>query len=408
MIDVHGKKVGILTDVIVSADAPYPIVKALTVRTPDKHTLNVPWTQVEDLGKQIPLKVGRDEVQPYNVQERELHLVGDVLDGQVIDVMGKRMRRVNDVQLSTTDDAYRLIGIDIGVRGALRRFGMEAIADRTRVRRLAGNYISWGDVDTPHSGPAAVQLKVPKHKIDTFHAADIADILEQLSVNDALYLINALSEEYAADILKETSPERQVSLIEGMKTERVVAILDEMSPDDAADLLGDLPTDRADAILGQMAPHESENIRSLLEYPKDSAGGIMTNEFIAVHAELTAQQATEEIRSVAAGVETLYYLYITTTAGTLVGAISLRDLLLARPDETLAAFMHTDLVTVNEKDGQRDVAKKMAKYNLLALPVVDDEKTLKGIVTVDDALDIVLPTAWKKRVSRKHVRNQTR
>ena len=185
-------------------------------------------------------------------------------------------------------------------------------------------------------------------------------------------------------------------------------IITGMADDDAVDLLGDLPMDRAKAILDQMKPDESKNIRSLLEYPKDSAGGIMTTEFVAVHAELTAQQATEEIRPTAAGVETIYYIYITTTEGTLVGAISLRELLLARPEEKLAAFMHTDLVTVNEKEGQRDVAKKVAKYNLLALPVVDDEKTLKGIVTVDDALDMVLPTVWKKRVSRKHVKNQTR
>jgi CBS domain-containing protein/sporulation protein YlmC with PRC-barrel domain len=398
VIDVHGNKVGTLVDVIVSADMPYPIVKALTVRTPHKHTLNVSWAQVEGLGSQILLKVGRDEIRPYDAQERELHLVGGVLDREVIDVKGKRMRRVNDLQLSTTDDACRLIGVNIGIRGILRRFGMEEIANRTRVR-FEGNYISWDDVDVLHSGPAAVQLKVPKHKIDTFHAADIADILEQLSVNDGLYLINALSEEDAADTLKEMSPERQVALIEGMKTERMVEILEEMSPDDAVDLLGDLPTDRSEAILDQMTPDESKNIRSLLEYPKDSAGGIMTNEFIAVSGDLTVQQATEEIRSVAAGVETIYYLYITTTEGALVGAISLRELLLARPEEKLAAFMHTDLVTVNEKDAQHDVAKKMAKYNLLALPVVDDEKKLKGVVTIDDALDVVLSTAWKKRVS---------
>ena len=404
--DAHGNKVGRLVDVIVSTDTPHPIVMALTVRIPHKHTINVPWTQVGGLGKKITLKVGRDEVQPYDVQERDVHLVSDVLDGQVIDVNGKMMRRVNDVQLSTVHDACRLIGVNVGVRGVLRRFGMEAIANRTRVR-IERNYISWDVVDVPHSGLAVVKLKVPKHQIDTFHAADVADIIEELNETDALYLINALSEEDAADILKETSPERQVSLIEGMKTERVVAILGEMSPDDTADVLGDLPTDRAKAILDQMAPDESENIRSLLNYPKDSAGGIMTNEFIAVSADLTVQQATEEIRSGAADVETVYYLYMTTTEGALVGAVSLRELLLARPEEKLVAFMHTDLVSVNEKDGQRDVAKKMAKYNLLALPVVDDKNVLKGIVTVDDALDVVLPAAWKKRVSRKRVKNQT-
>lgn len=399
VIDIHGEKVGKLVDVIVSADMPYPKVKALTVRTFDKRTLNVPWTQVEGLGRQIPLKVGRDEIRPYDVQEHEVHLVGDILDKQIIDVQGKKLRRVNDLQLSTTNGAYRLIGVDIGVRGLLRRLGLEKIADRSRIR-VEGNYINWDAVDTLHSGPLALQLKLPKHKIDKFHPADIADILDQLSVNDGLNLINALDEEAAADTLEETSPERQVSLIEGMDAERAADILEEMSPDDAADLLGDLPADRAETILELMEPDESEEVRELLEYPEDTAGGIMTNEFIAVSAGLTAQQAIEEIRTAAEDVETVYYIYIIATDETLAGVISLRDLLLARPEEQLAAFMHTDLITVHVRDDQRDVAKKIAKYNLLALPVVDDERKLKGIVTVDDAIDIVLPTAWKKRVPK--------
>jgi len=399
VIDIHGKKVGKLADVIVSADAPYPKVKALAVRTSDKRTLTVPWTQVEGLGRQITLKVGLNEIQAYEVQEHEVHLVEDVLDRQVIDVRGKKLRRVNDLQLSTTNGSYRLIGVDIGVRGLLRRLGLEKVADRTRIR-FEGNYIGWDDVDTIHSGPSALQLKVPKHKITKFHPADIADILDQLSVNDGLQLINSLDEEAAADTLEETSPERQVSLIEGMETKRAVEILEEMSPDDAADLLGDLPGDRAEAILNLMEPDESEDIRELLEYPEDSAGGIMTNEFVAAHADLTALQAIEEIRTAAADVETIYYIYVIANDETLVGVISLRNLLLARPEEKLSAFMHTDIITVNATDDQRDVAKKIAKYNLLALPVVDEEKKLKGIVTVDDAIDIVLPTAWKKRVPK--------
>ncbi len=399
VIDVHGERVGKLADVIVSAETPYPTVRALTVRTSDKRTLNVPWTQVEGLGRQIPLKVSRDEIRPYEAKEHEVHLVGDVLDKQIIDVQGKKLRRVNDLQLSTTNGVYRLIGVDIGLRGLLRRLGLERIADTPRMR-IEGSYIGWDAVDVVHSGPSAVQLKVPKHKIDKIHPADIAEILDQLSVNEGLNLINALDEEAAADTLEETSPERQVSLIEGMNAERAADILEEMSPDDAADLIADLPVDRAEVILDLMEPDESEDIRALLEYPEDSAGGIMTNEFIAVHADLTAQQAIEEIRTTAAEVETVYYIYIIAKDETLVGVISLRDLLLARPEEKLAAFMHTDLITVNVRDDQRDVAKKVAKYNLLALPVVDDEKKLKGIVTVDDAIDIVLPTAWKKRVPK--------
>jgi magnesium transporter len=185
-----------------------------------------------------------------------------------------------------------------------------------------------------------------------------------------------------------------------MNTERAADILEEMSPDDAADLLGDLPVDRAEAILELMKPDESEDIRELLEYPEDSAGGLMTNEFIAVNQKRIAEEAIEEVRNAAKSVESVYDVYATSDDDTLVGVISLRDLLLAQPRQQLSEFMHRDLITTHLTDDQRDVAKKIAKYNLLALPVVDDETKLKGIVTVDDAIDIVLPTAWKKRVPK--------
>ena len=398
VIDIHRKKVGKLTDVIVSAEMPYPKVRALTVRTSDKHTLNVPWTQVEGLGRQIPLKVGRDEIEPYDVQENDVHLVEDVLDRQVVDVHRKKMRRVNDLQLSATNGSYQLIAVDIGVRGLLRRLGLEKVADRVRIRFR--DYISWDAVDTIHSGPLAMQLKVPKYKIAKFHPADIAGIIDQISVNEGLNIIYSLSVEAAAETLEETSPKRQVSLIEGMETERATKILEKMSPDDAADLLRDLPADRAEALLDLMEPDESEDIRKLLKYPEDKAGGIMTNEFVAVHADFTAQQAIEEIRNAAADVEHIYSIYVIAKDGTLMGVISLRNLLLARPEDKLSVFMHSDIITAQVTDNPRDVAQKIAKYNLLALPVVDEEKKLKGIVTVDDVLDIVLPTAWKKRVPK--------
>jgi Mg/Co/Ni transporter MgtE len=173
-----------------------------------------------------------------------------------------------------------------------------------------------------------------------------------------------------------------------------------MSPDDAADLLGDLPTDRAEAILKLMEPDESEDIKELLEYPEDTAGGIMTNEFIAVNKEQTAQQALDEVRKAAKSVEGIYYIYVTSDSDDLVGVASLREILVAPADKRLSALMHTHIITADVREDQHEVARKIAKYNLLALPVVEKESKLKGIVTVDDAIDIVLPTAWKKKVPK--------
>jgi CBS domain-containing protein len=385
--------------VVVSTDKPYPKVKALGVHSPDKRDIDIPWEQVAALGRPIKLKVEGQYVKAYDAKEHEVHLVADVLDRQVVDVDDKKLRRVNDLQLAPANGSYRLIGVDIGVTGLLRRLGLEKVAGSRRLR-LQENYIAWNDIDTIHSGPLSVKLKVPKYNLVKLHPADIADIVDQLSINESIALLNTLDEESAADALEETSQERQLSVIEGIDTGRAADILDEMSPDDAADLLGDLPVERAEEILELMEPEESEDVRELLGYPEDTAGGIMTTEFVAVNEESTAQQAIDEIRKVAKDVETIYYIYVISNGDNLVGVISLREVLLAPPEQKLSGFMHKHIITADVMEDQRDIAQKIAKYNLLALPVVDGEKKLKGIVTVDDAMDIILPRAWKKRIPK--------
>jgi len=399
VVDATGTMVGKLTDVIVSADKPYPKVKALGVHNSDKRNIDIPWEQVAALGRPIKLKVEGQHVKAYVAEEHEVHLVADVLDRQVVDVDDKKLRRVNDLQLAPANGSYRLIGVDIGVMGLLRRLGLEKVAERIRIRPQE-NYIAWNDIDTIHSGPLSVKLKVPKYNLIKLHPADIAEIMDQLSVNESIALLNALDEESAADTLEETSQERQLSVIEGIGAGRAADILEEMSPDDAADLLGDLPVERAEEILELMEPEESEDVRKLLGYPEDTAGGIMTTEFVAVNEESTAQQAIDEIRKVAKDVETIYYIYVTSKGDNLVGVTSLREVLLAPPEQKLSEFMHKHLITADVMEDQHDVAQKIAKYNLLALPVVEGEKKLKGVVTVDDAMDIILPRAWKKRIPK--------
>ncbi|MGZ4882140.1 MAG: magnesium transporter MgtE N-terminal domain-containing protein [Halobacteriota archaeon] len=399
VVDNSGKTVGKLIDVIVSADRLYPKVKALSVSTAKGKTVAIPSEQIERLEDGMRLKVAADDVAPYEKEEHEVLLAADVLDRQVVDVEGKKLRRVNDLKLAPTNGSYRLIGVDIGATGLLRRLGIERMAERVGIHPEE-NYIAWTDVDSIRSDPMSVKLTVPKYNITQLHPADIAEIVDQLNLQEGLTLINSLDEEAAADTLEETSEERQVSLIEGMDAERAADILEEMSPDDAADLLGDLPADRAEAILELMEPDESEDIKELLEYPEDTAGGIMTNEFIAVNKEQTVEEALGEVRKAAKSVESIYYIYVTSNGNDLVGVTSLREILTAPAETKLDTLMHIDLITADVREDQHEVARKIAKYNLLALPVVENETTLKGIVTVDDAIDIVLPTAWKKKVPK--------
>ena len=213
-------------------------------------------------------------------------------------------------------------------------------------------------------------------------------------------LLESLDIKTVADTLEEVEPDFQASLVESMPDERVADVLEEMAPDEAADLLAELPEERSEDILNLMEAEDAQDVRKLLTYPEDSAGGIMTTEFLTVSPTLTAEEAIAVVRETAHEAETIFYVYVTDDGGHLVGVLSLKDLVLAQPKTPVAEFMHHRVISASPLESQEDVAQDIAKYNLLAIPVVDDERRLHGIVTADDALDKIIPTAWKKRLPR--------
>jgi len=399
VIDLDGIKIGKFKDFIVSVKRSYPIVEAVIISTSRKKTINVPWENIENINKEIKLNVKFKDIKEYQFKKMDIKLVDEVMDKQVVDVEGKKIRRINDIRLSATNGYYRLIGVDISVKGILRRLGIEKIATGLKIN-LPEDYIAWKDVDIVESDVTKLKLKVPAYNLKKLHPADIAEIVDQLNVNDSITILNSLDEEIAADAIEEISPERQVFLMEEMDSDRAAEILDEMSPDDAADLIGDLSDDKAQELLDLMDPEESKDVKHLLEYPEDTAGGVMTTEFAVVPEEFTANQTINKLRKVAGDIESIYYIYVTSKSKNLIGVFSLRELLLANPEQKVTEFMHKDIIAVDVMEDQHEVAKKIAKYNLIAVPVVKNENKIKGVVTVDDAIDIVLPTAWKKRVPR--------
>ena len=399
VINPEGKRLGRIKDVIVSSEGPYPIIKALSIEMSSKDQLTIPWKYVDKMERQLKLKTDLDGINEYKITRSDIRLVEDVLDMQVVDIEDKKLRRVNDLKLSATNGYYHVIGVDIGIHGIMRRLGFERIVKTLGVR-TEEDIIAWNDIDTLRSDYSKVKLKVPKQNLKKLHPADIAEIVDQLGLSESITILNSLDDESAADTLEEVSPERQVSLLEEMDSKRAADLLDEMSPDDAADLLGDLPDEKAEELLTLMKPEESKDLRKLLEYPENTAGGIMTTEFASVQEDMTIQGVLNFLREVGSDVETIYYIYVKSKSGDLVGVMTLRELLLADPTKKISEFMITDVINADVMEDQYEVAKKIAKYNLLALPVVENEKKIRGIITVDDAIDIVLPTAWKKKVPR--------
>lgn len=402
--DVNGERIGPLQDVIACAQGgmPHPQVVAIVVKRAGK-PLIISFADVAVLiAPAIPLKKGIKEIVPYAPGENDLYLVRDILDRQIIDTNGMRVVRVNDLELARVNGHIYVANVDIGSYGLLRRLGLSWVAQKLSARfgqsSLPG-IISWDGVDLL-PGDQPIRLKVPGDRISELHPADLAEIISDLSRGESSRFLESLDIKTVADALEEVEPDFQASLIESMPDERVADVLEEMAPDEAADLLAELPQDRSEELLNLMGQEEADDVRRLLTYPEDSAGGIMNTEYVALNPGITASQAIEALREMASEAEMIQYIYAIDTGGRLLGVLSLSAVVLAKPGTLLLEIMEQRIISVGLLTKQEEVAQAIAKYNLLAIPVVDDEGRLQGIVTADDALDKIIPTAWKKRLPR--------
>jgi len=402
--DVDGVLLGKLTDLIASRSRalPHPYISAILVRGKEQEWL-IPTKEVAVLiATAIPLNKPLKDLGSYKLCKSDLYLARDVLDKQIIDTNGVRVVRVNDVEIARVENSYVVTNVDVGSLGLLRRLGLNRPAQKTAHRLnkdINRNVIGWEHVELLAANDE-LRLKVPGDKISDLHPADLAEIIADLNRVASGRLLEKLDITQLADTLEEVEPDFQASLIQNMPDEKVADVLEEMEPDEAADLLAELPKERSEDLLGLMEKDEARDVKKLLAYPEDSAGGIMTTEYISVPADLTVAQAIKRIRKESAEVETFFYIYVVDNKKRLIGVFSLRDLIMAKPGSKVADFMHKRVQHVHIHTPQDDVAQVVAKYDLTAVPVVDDQKVLHGIVTSDDALDKIIPTAWKKRLPK--------
>jgi magnesium transporter len=399
--DLDGVPVGKLKDVVVRpwAEFPHPLIEAVTIEIKGKETRYLPFMSVAALlSPVIPLKYRLEEVPAFDLKQDDVLLSRDVLDKQIIDTDGARVVRVNDVELVRVNGTIYVSNVDVSWLGIVRRMGFVSLA-HFLCAHLKQKGISWEDVELMHRDQS-MQLRVPAEKLHELHPADLAEIVSDLNRLESGQLLDSLDVKHLADTLEEVEPEFQAELVEHMSDEKVADVLEEMEPDEAADLLGDLPKGRKEDLLALMEKEDADDVRKLLAYPEDSAGGIMTTEYASIHQNLTAAEAIQVLRGMADEVETMFYVYVVDDEEHLVGTFSLNNLIFAAPGQMVADFMTDRIITVNLTDDQETVAQTVAKYDLLAIPVVDEQNHLHGIVTADDALDKIIPTAWKKRLPR--------
>jgi Mg2+ transporter MgtE len=282
----------------------------------------------------------------------------------------------------------------------MRRLGVERGGEdlmRLFKKHLPYHLIGWNYIQTLEPKLTTISLTVPRQMLSELHPADIADIISQVSHKEGATFFKDLDVDVAAEALSELKPETQVDIISEMDTDKAADIIEEMPPDEAADILSDLPVDKAKDILESIEKEEAEDIQELLSHEEDTAGGLMTNVFIAYPPDTSIKEAIEKLRKDAETIETVYYIYVIDSDEKLIGVISLRDLLLADQNERLSDIMATKLKTVSPETDEMEVAGIISKYNLLALPVIDVEGYLLGIVTIDDIIDRILPPAAKRK-----------
>ena len=400
VLDPKGDELGRVKDFVVVKGEPLPRISSIIIER-KKGLLNLPWTVLNIFNKRIiSANVYGEALQSYELDEKDLLLVRDILDKQIVDVNGVRVVRVNDVKLEGYDTEAVVIAVDVGMRGILRRLGFERGGEdlmRLFKKHLPYNLISWNYIQPFEPKLTKISLTVPRQMLSELHPADIADIISQVSHKEGATFFKDLDVDVAAEALSELKPETQVDIITGMDTDKAADIIEEMQPDEAADILSDLPVDKAKEILESIEKEEAEDIQELLSHEEDTAGGLMTNVFIAYPPETTVKKAMENFKKDAEEIEIVYYIYVIDADEKLLGVVSLRDLLLADLDAKLSDIMETKLKTVTPETDEMEVAEITSKYNLVALPVVDIEGFMLGVVTVDDVLDRILPPSAKRK-----------
>lgn len=401
IFDAEGERIAQIKDVIVGyGKEDYPPVLGLVARY-RRRLFFMPRAKISTLSE-IGVRMNSEiiDLRPFTRRKGEILLAKDVLDNQLIDVDGKRVVRVNDVQIIEVAGEWRVSGADVSFQGFMRRLMPAGFYGSKRVVEV----IDWMDVGylATDKATSAVQLKTSKDKLSRLHPVEIAQLAESLSPIHRTEIVESLDDEIAADTLEEMSTENQARILEGMNEERAADILEEMSPDDAVDVLGEMDEDKAQELFDLMEDEEKADVAELLPFDKDTAGGLMTTEFIVFPKNLTVGQTIARLREMAETPNMIYYLYVVEEENSwkLAGLISLRSLILADPTFQLSQVMRDKFQFAHPNDDAEAVAQTIAEYNLLALPVIDDLGEIAGIVTVDDAMEILLPKNLNNRLPR--------
>ncbi|HYW28926.1 MAG TPA: CBS domain-containing protein [Gaiellales bacterium] len=392
--DSGGGRLGRVDDVIVRLDAEYPPVSGLLASVASRQVF-VPAEAVKEIRQDaVVLGASRLDLRPFERRAQEVLLKKDVLDRQLINVDGARLVRANEIELARLDGWYRVVGVDVGLRGMARRVLPRRLAGRVSL----GAFLDWASVEPFTGHVPTVRLRVPHPKLARLHPAEIADLVEAASHREGEEIMRAVGSdgELEADVFEELDAQHLREFLEERSDEEVAEVLARMEPDDAADALGDLDEHRREPVARLLPPVQRRKVRALVGFDPATAGGLMSPEFICVYDTATCAEALDRVRRSVASPDTLAWVYVMSRNRRLRAGIQIVELLRAEPAaDIIDVAGHVPRVSADVE--VEELARLMTDYDLTVLPVVDDRDQLLGVVTVDDVLELVLPRGWRRR-----------
>lgn len=355
------------------------------------------YDQVRSIDLRRGIALADEQLLPYHNDEYLLRIGRDLLDQQIIDVTGRKVVRVTDVTFEIRHldgrDTLAVLEVDIGLRSILRRLLQGALPPRW-IRRLQSfvppNSIRWEFCNVVESDPLRrLRLNIGYQKLEEMHPADLADIVEDLSPAERGAIFETIDSEVAADALSEVDPKMQASILESLEPEKAADIVEEMAPDEAADILSELEDETSEEILDEMDSEPKTEVQELLEFDEDTAGGLMTTEYVALHDNASVADALAALRGNEDLLETLNTLFLIDADERLTAAIPLARLFVAAEGARLRDLASETLIQVPADEKEHRVTALFDKYNLLTLPVVDEDGKLAGVITADDIISVL-------------------
>ena len=399
VINSNGDRIGVLRDLIMIPGEAFPEVSHIVIKSRGGIKI-LPWSEVTLFTHVLISTVSVNPVglTSYLSGEGDILVKRDLLDKQIVDVDGAKVVRVNDIKLGKLNHKLCIFSVDIGFRGLLRRLGYENFGDRIAraiKRDIPNAEISWEYVQPLEANSSKLALKIARDQMNEMHPADLADIIENIPIQSIRTVLDSIDAETTGETIYELESDLRNLVINQLDNEQITDILEEMEPDEAADVLSDLPEQKAQELLDMMDQEDAEDIQELLEHEEYSAGGLMNPEYLRLTTDITVGRALEILKECADEVETIFYGYVVTEDDRLEGVVSLKGLIMNPPETLITDIMEENVKSVHIDAELGDMLETLAKYDLIAIPVLDSKNKMAGIVTVDDVLAHYLPQIIK-------------